>query len=213
MKDTHKHQGLRNQLVKIISEKGITDKNVLKAIATIPRHLFMDSSFADFAYQDKAFPIAADQTISQPYTVAFQTQLLAIKPNEKILEIGTGSGYQTAVLIEMGAKVYTIERQQELFKKSKLFLPKLHYKPKKMVFGDGYKGLIEEAPFDGIIVTAGAPFVPNALLSQLKVGGKLIIPIGDDVQTMTMFVRTSEKDFEKHELGEFRFVPMLKEKN
>ena len=213
MKDTHKHQGLRNQLVKIISEKGITDKNVLKTIATIPRHLFMDSSFADFAYQDKAFPIAADQTISQPYTVAFQTQLLAIKPNEKILEIGTGSGYQTAVLIEMGAKVYTIERQQELFKKSKLFLPKLHYKPKKMVFGDGYKGLIEEAPFDGIIVTAGAPFVPNALLSQLKVGGKLIIPIGDDVQTMTMFVRTSEKDFEKHELGEFRFVPMLKEKN
>ena len=173
----------------------------------------MDSSFADFAYQDKAFPIAADQTISQPYTVAFQTQLLAIKPNEKILEIGTGSGYQTAVLIEMGAKVYTIERQQELFKKSKLFLPKLHYKPKKMVFGDGYKGLIEEGPFDGIIVTAGAPFVANALLSQLKVGGKLIIPIGDDVQTMTMFVRTSEKDFEKHELGEFRFVPMLKEKN
>jgi protein-L-isoaspartate(D-aspartate) O-methyltransferase len=213
VKDTHKHQGLRNQLVKIISEKGITDKNVLNAIAAVPRHLFMDSGFVDFAYQDKAFPIAADQTISQPYTVAFQTQLLAIKPNQKILEIGTGSGYQTAVLIEMGAKVYTIERQLELFKKTKFFLPKLHYKPKKMVFGDGYKGLPEEAPFDGIIVTAGAPIVPNALLAQLKIGGKLVIPIGDEVQIMTLFVRNSEKDFEKHELGEFRFVPMLKEKN
>jgi protein-L-isoaspartate(D-aspartate) O-methyltransferase len=213
VKDTHKHQGLRNQLVKIISEKGITDKNVLNAIAAVPRHLFMDSGFVDFAYQDKAFPIAADQTISQPYTVAFQTQLLAIKSNQKILEIGTGSGYQTAVLIEIGAKVYTIERQLELFKKTKFFLPKLHYKPKKMVFGDGYKGLPEEAPFDGIIVTAGAPIVPNALLAQLKIGGKLVIPIGDEVQIMTLFVRNSEKDFEKHELGEFRFVPMLKEKN
>lgn len=213
MKDTHKHQGLRNQLVKIISEKGITDKNVLKAIAEVPRHLFMDSGFVDFAYQDKAFPIAADQTISQPYTVAYQSQLLEVQANQKILEIGTGSGYQTAVLIEMGAKVYTIERQQELFKKTKLFLPKINYKPKKMIFGDGYKGLPEEAPFDGIIVTAGAPMVPNALLAQLKIGGKLIIPIGEEEQVMTMFIRTSEKDFEKHELGKFRFVPMLKEKN
>lgn len=213
MKDTHKHQGLRNQLVKIIENKGVTDKNVLKAIATVPRHLFMDSSFSDFAYQDKAFPIAADQTISQPYTVAFQSELLNIQPNDKILEIGTGSGYQTAVLIEMGAKVFTIERQQELFKKTKLFLPKLNYKPKKFVFGDGYKGLPEEAPFDGIIVTAGAPFVPNPLLAQLKVGGKLVIPVGDEVQTMTIFIRTSEKDFEKHELGNFKFVPMLKERN
>jgi protein-L-isoaspartate(D-aspartate) O-methyltransferase len=213
VKDTHKHQGLRNQLVKIIENKGVTDKNVLKAIATVPRHLFMDSSFSDFAYQDKAFPIAADQTISQPYTVAFQSELLNIQPNDKILEIGTGSGYQTAVLIEMGAKVFTIERQQELFKKTKLFLPKLNYKPKKFVFGDGYKGLPEEAPFDGIIVTAGAPFVPNPLLAQLKVGGKLVIPVGDEVQTMTIFIRTSEKDFEKHELGNFKFVPMLKERN
>jgi len=213
VKDTHKHQGLRNQLVKIIENKGVTDKNVLKAIATVPRHLFMDSSFSDFAYQDKAFPIAADQTISQPYTVAFQSELLNIQPNDKILEIGTGSGYQTAVLIEMVAKVFTIERQQELFKKTKLFLPKLNYKPKKFVFGDGYKGLPEEAPFDGIIVTAGAPFVPNPLLAQLKVGGKLVIPVGDEVQTMTIFIRTSEKDFEKHELGNFKFVPMLKERN
>lgn len=213
MNDTHKHHGLRNQLVKTLVEKGISDQKVLSAIATIPRHLFMDSSFIHFAYEDKAFPIAADQTISQPYTVAFQTELLEIKSGSKILEIGTGSGYQTAVLLELGAKVYTIERQKELFKKTKLFLPKLGYKPKMVIFGDGYKGLSEEAPFDGIIVTAGAPFVPNELLAQLKVGGRLIIPIGDTVQTMTLFIRTSKKDFEKHEMGDFRFVPMLKDKN
>ena len=213
MKDTHKHQGLRNQLVETIIEKGITDKNVLKAIAAVPRHLFMDSGFEDFAYQDKAFPIAADQTISQPYTVAFQTQLLEVKPADKILEIGTGSGYQTAVLLEIGARVYTIERQKELFNKTKFFLPKLSYKPKKVIFGDGYKGLPDEAPFDGIIVTAGAPYVPKPLLSQLKIGGRLVIPVGDKVQIMTLFVRTGEKDFEKLELGDFKFVPMLKEKN
>lgn len=213
MKDTHKHSGLRNQLVKVIAQKGITDKNVLTAMGNVPRHLFMDSSFADFAYQDKAFPIGSDQTISQPYTVAFQTELLQIKEHHQILEIGTGSGYQTAVLLEMGAKVYTIERQQELFKKAKLFLPKLGYKPKKIIFGDGYKGLPENAPFDGIIVTAGAPFVPKALLSQLKIGGRLVIPIGDKEQIMTLFIRTSEKDFEKHELGKFKFVPMLNKKN
>ena len=213
MKDTAKHQGLRNQLVKIISEKGITDKNVLQAIANVPRHLFMDSSFADFAYQDKAFPIAADQTISQPYTVAFQTEVLNIQPGAKILEIGTGSGYQTAVLIELGAKVYTIERQQELFKKTKLFLPKIGYKPKKIIFGDGYAGLPDEAPFDGIIVTAGAPFVPKPLLAQLKIGGRLVIPVGENTQTMYLYVRTSEKDFEKQAMGKFRFVPMLKKRN
>jgi protein-L-isoaspartate(D-aspartate) O-methyltransferase len=213
VKDTYKHNGLRNQLVKIIAQKGITDKNVLMAIGNVPRHLFLDSSFADFAYQDKAFPIGSDQTISQPYTVAFQTELLHVRENHQILEIGTGSGYQTAVLLEMGAKVYTIERQQELFKKTKLFLPKLGYKPKKIIFGDGYKGLPENAPFDGIIVTAGAPFVPNALLSQLKIGGRLVIPIGDEEQIMTLYVRTSEKDFEKHELGKFKFVPMLNKKN
>ena len=213
MKDTHRHQGLRNQLVKVISEKGITDKNVLNAIAKVPRHLFMDSGFVDFAYQDKAFPIAAEQTISQPYTVAFQTELLQVKQGDKILEIGTGSGYQAAVLIEMGVKLYTIERQQELFKKAKLFLPKIGYKAKKIIFGDGYLGFPEEAPYDGIIVTAGAPYVPKPLLSQLKIGGRLVIPVGDDVQIMTLFIRTGEKKFEKHELGEFRFVPLLKEKN
>lgn len=213
MKDTHKHKGLRNQLVNIIAQKGIKDKNVLTALGNVPRHLFMDSSFSDFAYQDKAFPIAAEQTISQPYTVAFQTELLHIREHHQILEIGTGSGYQTAILMEMGAKVYTIERQKELFKKTKLFLPKIGYTPKKIIFGDGYKGLPEDAPFDGIIVTAGAPFVPNALLSQLKVGGRLVIPIGDEEQIMTLFIRTSEKDFEKHELGKFKFVPMLNKKN
>ncbi len=213
MKDTNKHKGLRNQLVSIIKNKGIEDENVLKAIANVPRHLFMDSGFVDFAYKDKAFPIAAEQTISQPYTVAYQTELLEVKNGDKILEIGTGSGYQTAVLIEMGAKVYTIERQKELFKKTNLFLPKLGYNPKRMIFGDGYKGLPEEAPFEGIIVTAGAPFVPKPLLAQLKVGGRLVIPIGEDIQVMTLFKRTGVKKFEKHELGNFKFVPMLKKKN
>ena len=193
--------------------KGIHDKKVVEAIRTIPRHLFLDSSFEDHAYQDKAFPIGAEQTISQPYTVAFQTQLLDIKPNDKILEIGTGSGYQTAILLHLKAKVYTIERQGELFKKTKRFFSKMGYRPKKHVFGDGYKGLPEEAPFDGIIVTAGAPEVPKALMSQLKVGGKLVIPVGEDEQIMTLFVRESEKEFKKAELGRFRFVPLLEDKN
>ena len=213
MKDTFKHKGLREQLVKTVASKGITDENILNAIRKIPRHLFMDSGFLDHAYQDKAFPIAADQTISQPYTVAFQTELLNIEKEAKILEIGTGSGYQTAVLCELGTKVYSIERQQELFKKTSNFLPKLGYRPKKLIFGDGYKGLPEEAPFDGIIVTAGAPFVPNPLLSQLKVGGRLVIPVGVDVQTMTLIIRKGPKEFEKQEFGDFRFVPLLEDKN
>ncbi len=204
---------MRNQLVKTIERKGITDKKVLEAISKIPRHLFMDSSFVDFAYQDKPFPIGADQTISQPFTVAFQTELLKVKPGDKILEIGTGSGYQAAVLIELKAQVYSIERQKELYTRVKKFLPSVGYVPKKLIYGDGYLGLPEEAPFDGIIVTAGAPEVPKALLSQLKVGGRLVIPVGDDVQVMTLFIRISEKSFEKHEFGDFRFVPMLKEKS
>ena len=167
MKDTFKHKGLRQQLVAVVKDKGIKDEQVLKAIGKIPRHLFMDSGFLDHAYQDKAFPIAANQTISQPYTVAFQSELLNIKNGDKVLEIGTGSGYQTAVLCELGAKVYSIERQLELFKITSKFLPKLGYRAKKLIFGDGYKGLKEEAPFDSIIVTAGAPFVPKPLLSQL----------------------------------------------
>jgi len=200
-------------LVNVIKSKGIINENVLEAIGKIPRHLFMDSGFLDHAYQDKAFPIAANQTISQPYTVAFQTELLAIKKGDKILEIGTGSGYQTAVLCELGAKVYSIERQLELFKKTSKFLPKLGYRAKKLTFGDGYIGLKEDAPFDGIIVTAGAPFVPKPLLSQLQIGGRLVIPVGDDIQVMTLFIRKGNKEFEKHEFGEFRFVPLLEDKN
>ena len=214
MKDTPKHQGMRNKLVETLIKKGIQDTRVLDAINKIPRHLFMDSGFVDHAYVDKAFPIAADQTISQPYTVARQTELLEVKKNDKILEIGTGSGYQTAVLLEMGALVYTIERQNELFKKTKLFLPKLGYRPKKIVFGDGYKGLPENAPFNGIIVTAGAPLVPKPLLAQLKIGGKLVIPVGEgEVQVMTVFTRTETNKFKKEEHGNYRFVPLLSDKN
>lgn len=213
MKDTFKHKGLRLQLVNILITKGIKDKKVLDAIGKVPRHLFMDSSFLDHAYQDKAFPIAADQTISQPYTVAFQSELLQVKSGAKILEIGTGCGYQTAVLCELKAKVYSIERQQELFKITNNFLPKLGYRAKKLVFGDGYKGMVEEAPFDGIIVTAGAPYVPKPLLSQLKIGGRLVIPVGNNVQIMNLFIRKGPKEFEQHELGEFRFVPLLEDKN
>ncbi|WP_076455558.1 protein-L-isoaspartate(D-aspartate) O-methyltransferase [Zobellia uliginosa] len=213
MKDTLKHRGMRNKLADTLVAKGISNNNVLNAIRTIPRHLFMDSSFEGHAYQDKAFPIAADQTISQPYTVAFQSQLLEVRPDQKILEIGTGSGYQTAVLLLLKARVYTIERQLELFKKTKIFFGKMGYRPKKMIFGDGYKGLPDQAPYDGIIVTAGAPEVPKALMSQLKIGGRLVIPVGTDEQIMTLFVRKSEKEFEKTEYGSFRFVPLLEDKN
>ena len=173
----------------------------------------MDSSFEDHAYQDKAFPIAADQTISQPYTVAFQTELLEIQKGDTVLEIGTGSGYQTAVLCELGAKVYSIERQRELYRKTKVFLSKIGYRPKYLSFGDGYKGLAEYAPYDKIIVTAGAPYVPKPLLAQLKVGGRLVIPVGENVQIMTLFVRKSNKEFDKEEFGDFRFVPLLEDKN
>ena len=213
MKDSFKHKGLRQKLVQLLEQKGIKNKDVLSAIGKIPRHLFMDSGFLEHAYQDKAFPIASGQTISQPYTVAFQSELLEIKPGDKILEIGTGSGFQTAVLIELGAKVYTIERQNELFKITQKFLPKIGYTPKRQIFGDGYKGLPEEAPFNGIIVTAGAPFVPKPLLSQLAIGGRLVIPVGEDPQIMTLFIRSSKSQFDKYEFGEFRFVPLLEDKN
>ncbi|NRT12069.1 protein-L-isoaspartate(D-aspartate) O-methyltransferase [Flavobacterium sp. 14A] len=213
MKDTAKHQGLRNQLVSVLQEKGITDKNVLEAIKKIPRHLFLNSSFEDYAYQDKAFPIGAGQTISQPYTVAFQSQLLEIKKDHKVLEIGTGSGYQTAVLYLLGAKVYSVERQNELFKTTAALLPKLGIRPKHLTFGDGYKGLPNFGPFDSIIVTAGAPFIPQPLMAQLKIGGRLVIPLGEEVQVMTLLIRKNETQFEKHELGEFRFVPLLEDKN
>lgn len=215
MKDTAKHQGLRNQLVTVLKEKGITDKGVLEAIGKIPRHLFLNSSFADYAYQDKAFPIGAGQTISQPYTVAFQSQLLEVQKDQKILEIGTGSGYQTAVLCMLGAKVYSVERQNELFKQTSALLPKLEIgiRPKHLSFGDGYKGLPNHAPFDSIIVTAGAPIIPQPLMAQLKIGGRLVIPLGEEKQIMTLLIRKNETQFEKHEFGDFKFVPLLENKN
>jgi protein-L-isoaspartate(D-aspartate) O-methyltransferase len=213
LQDTFTHKGKRKQLVEALVKKGIINKEVLRAIGVIPRHLFMDSGFIDHAYIDKAFPIGAEQTISQPFTVARQTELLDIEKGAKVLEIGTGSGFQTAVLIEMGMNVFSIERQNELFKKTKLFLPKLGYRPKKLIFGDGYKGLKTEAPFDGIVVTAGAPFVPKPLLSQLKIGGRLVIPIGSENQIMTLITRISMTKFKKEEFGEFRFVPLLENKN
>ena len=213
MLDTFAHKGKRKHLVDVLIKKGITNKKVLKAIGVIPRHLFMDSGFVDHAYIDKAFPIGAEQTISQPFTVAKQTELLNLEKGAKILEIGTGSGFQTAVLIEMGMQVFSIERQNELFKKAKLFLPKLGYRAKKLIFGDGYKGFKDEAPFDGIVVTAGAPFVPKPLMSQLKIGGRLVIPIGAENQIMTLITRISQTEFKKEEFGEFRFVPLLENKN
>jgi len=213
LKDTFTHKGMRKKLVETLEKKGISNPAVLQAINTIPRHLFMDSGFIDHAYVDKAFPIAADQTISQPYTVARQTELLDIVKGAKVLEIGTGSGYQTAVLLEIGAVVYSIERQNKLFKKAEKFLKQQGYNPKKLIFGDGYIGLEAEAPFDGIVVTAGAPYVPKPLLAQLKIGGKLVIPVGETSQIMTVFTRTSKTAFDKQTFGEFRFVPLLENKN
>jgi protein-L-isoaspartate(D-aspartate) O-methyltransferase len=215
LKDTAKHQGLRNQLAAVLEQKGITDKNVLEAVKKVPRHLFLNSSFEDYAYQDKAFPIGAGQTISQPYTVAFQSQLLQVEKGHAVLEIGTGSGYQTAVLYAMGAKVFSVERQNELFKTTSLLLPKLGIRPKHLSFGDGYKGLPNFAPFDSIIVTAAAPFIPKPLMAQLKIGGRLVIPVDNEqgVQTMTLLIRKNETQFEKHEFGDFRFVPLLENKN
>lgn len=213
MVDSFKHKGLRQKLVENLILKGIKNEAILEAIRKVPRHWFMDSSFLDHAYQDKAFPIAANQTISQPYTVAYQTELLEVEANHKVLEIGTGSGYQTAVLCLLEAEVYSIERQLELFKKTSLFLPKIGYVAKRLIFGDGYKGLKADAPFDRILVTAGAPFVPKPLLAQLKVGGRLVIPVGDKEQVMSVFVRTSQKSFKKQEFGNFKFVPMLGDKS
>jgi protein-L-isoaspartate(D-aspartate) O-methyltransferase len=213
MNDTSKHQGRRVKLVELLREKGIKNDRVLEAIQKVPRHLFLDSSFEDFAYQDTAFPIAADQTISQPFTVAFQTELLEVLPGEKVLEVGTGSGYQAAVLMEMGAKVYTVERQHELFTITKKLFSKLGYRPKIMSFGDGYLGLPTYGPFHKIIVTAGAPYIPEALLAQLEIGGKMVIPVGDQEQEMILLTRVSKTDFKRKNFGKFKFVPLIKNKN
>jgi protein-L-isoaspartate(D-aspartate) O-methyltransferase len=210
MQDSFKHKGLRNKLVLDLKTKGIKDDSVLEAVKSVPRHLFMDSGFLDHAYQDKAFPIASGQTISQPFTVAFQTELLNVKKDHKILEIGTGSGYQAAILCYMGAKVYTIERIKELYRKTSTFLPSINYRPKKMIYGDGYLGYSEEAPYDSIIVTAGASEIPEELIKQLKIGGRMVIPVGDEVQKMKLVTKLSESDFETKIFGDFQFVPMLK---
>ena len=208
--DTLRHQGLRKRLVEGLRIKGIKDEKVLNAISKVPRHLFMDSGFIQFAYKDQAFPIGAGQTISQPYTVAFQTWLLQLNPNEKVLEVGTGSGYQAAVLLEMGVNVFTIERQRELYLNVQQLLPGLGYFP-RFFYGDGYKGLPTYGPFDKIIVTAGAPVIPEDLLYQLTIGGRMVIPLGPtDSQTMMLIIRTGEDKFKKESHGTFVFVPMLK---
>lgn len=206
--DTYRHKGLRLRLVQELQQKGINDSNVLNAIGKVPRHLFIESGFVNFAYQDKAFPIGAGQTISQPYTVAFQSQLLELKPGEKVLEIGTGSGYQAAVLIEMGADLYSIERQSELYNKTTNLLKSMGYDA-NFFLGDGYKGLPAFASFDKILITAGAPFIPKDLLLQLKTGGSLIIPLGEKEQVMTKIVRIDDTEFEQTEYGKCAFVPML----
>ena len=213
MKDTFRHKGLRQILVDELIGKGISDQSVLSMINEIPRHLFMDNAFVQFAYKDKAFPIGSGQTISQPYTVAFQTELLQLNPYEKVLEVGTGSGYQSAVLIGMEANVYTIERQKELFTKTKDFLPKLGFNC-NFYYGDGYKGLDKFAPFDKIIITCGAPNIPQGLIKQLKVGGRMVAPIGNgDVQVMHLIEKLSETEIRTTTHGEFSFVPMLNNKN
>mgnify|MGYP002346960545 CR=1 FL=1 len=208
MIDSFRHKGLRKKLVEELKSKGITNNNVLEAIGTIPRHLFFESSFLEFAYQDNAFPIGAGQTISQPYTVAVQSSLLDIQKGDKVLEIGTGSGYQAAVLYHMGAKVFSIERQRELYIKTKTLMTDLGYRI-KMFYGDGYLGLPSYAPFNKIIITCGAPSIPEKLLEQLKPGGIMVIPLGETVQTMTTIYKTAELEYIRKEHGEFRFVPML----
>ncbi|HEX4888252.1 MAG TPA: protein-L-isoaspartate(D-aspartate) O-methyltransferase [Luteibaculaceae bacterium] len=212
MRDDYRHKGLRRQMIHDLAELGITDAKVLDAIDRVPRHLFMDSAFVELAYQNKAFPIGAGQTISKPHTVAFQSSLLQIEPGEKVLEIGTGSGYQTSVLVELGARVWSIERQKYLFDKTRLILAKLNYRP-YLSYGDGFKGLPGYAPFNKIIVTCGAPFIPPALLTQLTVGGRMVIPVEQDgVLRMKVIDRVTEVDFEEQLYGEFKFVPMLEKR-
>ncbi|OFX43666.1 MAG: protein-L-isoaspartate O-methyltransferase [Bacteroidetes bacterium GWA2_30_7] len=212
MIDTYKHKGQRLKLVSELRQKGIADETVLTAIEKIPRHLFMDSSLEIHAYKDQAMPISSGQTISQPYTVAFQTQLLNVQKNDKILEVGTGSGYQTAILCELGAKVYTIERQKELFDKTQILLKKMGYIINGF-YGDGYLGLPTYGPFDKILITAGAPYIPEQLILQLKVNGLLVAPIGNtNVQIMTVLKKITESNTEIKEHGSFIFVPMLKGK-
>jgi protein-L-isoaspartate(D-aspartate) O-methyltransferase len=212
LQDTYRHKGLRKRLVDQIRAKGIQDERVLEAVNQVPRHLFLDSSFLEFAYEDKPFPIGSGQTISQPYTVAFQTELLKVEPEVKVLEIGTGSGYQACVLLEMGAKVYSIERQKNLFERTNKLLSAIGYHP-RLFYGDGYKGLPAFAPFDRIIITAAAPEIPQALLDQLKPEGILVAPVGSPgIQIMTTIRKTRSGEIHRQEHGKFRFVPMLEKR-
>ncbi len=209
--DNYRHKGMRRMLVEELRRKGISDDNVLNAINNVPRHVFLDSSFLDFAYQDKAFPIGSGQTISQPFTVAFQTSLLEIRKNMKVLEIGTGSGYQACVLAEMGAKVFSIERQRNLYMRTKAFLSKFPYNIRTFL-GDGYKGLPTYGPFDRVLITAAAPEIPQELVNQLEVGGMMVIPLSenDDHQTMLRLTKQEDGSLTRETYGDFKFVPMLK---
>ncbi|MEP7279754.1 MAG: protein-L-isoaspartate(D-aspartate) O-methyltransferase [Bacteroidota bacterium] len=213
--DSYRHKGLRKKLVNLIREKGISDQRVLDALSAIPRHFFLDSAFDEVAYEDRAFPIGVEQTISQPYTVAYQTQLLEVKPFEKILEIGTGSVYQSCVLAEMGAQVFTIERQKQLFENNKKFGYIKKYSNIKFFYGDGYEGLPTYAPFDKILITAAAPIVPPKLLAQLKTGGKMVIPLGEytAVQTMTRLTLLPDGSIKEEAFANFSFVEMKEGKN
>ena len=209
MDDSYKHRGLRKKLIATIKIKGITDEAVLAAMAKVPRHVFFDNAFLEHAYQDKAFPIGQGQTISQPYTVAFQTMLLGVKPGAKILEIGTGSGYQASILVELGAKVFTIEYNKVLYEQTKKLLPEMGYRP-IFKYGDGSLGWSIHAPYDGIVVTAGAPVVPEKLKEQLTIGGRLVVPVGDSQrQQMLKITRLSETEFETESFDYFAFVPLL----
>lgn len=213
MKDTYRHKGMRKQFIKELEEKGITDKKVLEAFDRVPRHYFLDLAFTNQAYSNMAFQIGAEQTISHPYTVAFQTTLLTIKRGHRILEIGTGSGFQTAILCALGARVVSIERQKELYIKAKSIIDQLGYTP-KIFYGDGYKGKASYAPYDGVLVTCGAPFIPEELKNQLKIGGKLVIPVGEgNKQVMTLMTKKSEDEWETETFGDFSFVPMLSKTN
>jgi protein-L-isoaspartate(D-aspartate) O-methyltransferase len=212
LKDTFAHQGKRKQLILALADMGIKDQRILDAFDVVPRHFFLDTAFEDQAYSNMAFQIGSGQTISHPYTVAFQTELLEIQKGEKVLEIGTGSGFQTAILCEMGAKVISIERHSDLHVSARLLLDFLHYKP-KLFFGDGYKGNAFNAPYDKILVTCGAPEIPLELLHQLKVGGVMVIPVGEGVeQKMLKITKQAETSFSKEEFGTFKFVPMLERK-
>ena len=212
--DTYRHKGLRKKLMETLRAKGITDEKVLEAMNNIPRHFFLDSALDEIAYEDRAFPISEGQTISQPYTVAYQTQLLEVKPNEKILEIGTGSIYQASVLAEMGAKVFTIERQKKLFDKTKEFIFKSKYHNLKFFYGDGYEGLQTYGPFDKVIITAAAPFIPPKLIEQLKAGGKMIIPLDEgEHQRMLRLTKNADGSINEEAFENFSFVPMLSGKN